>query len=229
VVKPDQTVHTEQEGLRKVIFPNEKLIFVPIMKTGTVSITTFLRQFMKEEYKSDTDHNHPTLLQCHQNIIDNNDDPTLYKSFSFVRNPWSHMYSCYKYAHKTKKYKGSWKDWMWNIKFAYKDTNLYKTHDFSGFLDRLSSPYKGIDYVGKLETIDVSFQKIKDLYLNTHIKNHISKFNSNIPIMFKIPLPHLNVSSDSKNEYMTQYNPEQYETVLNLYKKDIDFFNFTFS
>ena len=188
------------------------------MKTGTSSVSNFLKFFMNEGYKTGGTI-HLTLKQCHEKIAAKAENPSEYKSFSFVRNPWSHMYSMYKYSNRTGNYDGSWDDWMFDVKYAYESMDFYRHHKFNGFLDRLQSPYKDIDYVGRLETLSEDFEEIKKLFLNHH------------PLYARIrsqTLEHLNVSSSNKKEYINQYNPEQYETVKYIYERDIKFFKFTF-
>jgi len=229
-----------------MIFPHEKLIFVPIPKTGTVSISTWLRQFMGVGFKTSIDDagefghpNHPTLAQCHQKIIAAGQDPCDYRSFSFIRNPWAHLYSVWAYGFRTRNIVVSWDEWMIQVRDNYEKTNFWKEHKFKGFLDRLESPFRKVDYVGTLEEFDKHIATLKNLILDNHIKNHYNTLRENwpelcrpadqpIPERFQYP-KHINASVKDKKEYLTKYTPDQIETVSKLYERDIREFGYRFN
>lgn len=142
-----------------------------------------------------------------------------YFTFSFVRNPWDWLVSnffwdlenireCQKTGRTMKKRR----------KFILQDCDL----DFETFLlkgaekpewfvfTRMKDYVEGVDFVGRFENLQSDFDKICD---------KISK-----P---KEKLPHLKKSHGRKH-YSHYYNNETRDIAYNLFKEDIDFFNYKF-
>ena len=227
-----------------MIFPREKLIFVPIPKTGTVSLSTWLRQFMTPGYITPEEEahvfghpHHPTLEQCHAKILKNGENPNDYRSFSFIRNPWSHMYSLWAYSVKTEAYAGSFDEWLDGCRGGWETRPCRNpTICFSGFKPRLISKYRNIDYVGTFEDFDEPVNILKSFIIDKHIDSYISDFERDFPqgrvakgLRDRLQYPkHLNVSIQNKNEYMEKYNSEQKEIVRSLYAVDIKEFGYAF-
>ena len=197
-----------------MIFLDAKVIFVPIPKTGTTTIVTDLRNngFVPKTFPGDT--NHLTMVQCHERIISLGLEPSDFKSFSFIRNPWSHMYSLFAYTKKVGKYSGTWDEFMWNIQFTYEQMDFWKEHQLKGYFNRIYSPWGKVDFIGKLENIHDDWNFIKNkLFAN---KWFLDK-----------AIPHLQKSAQH-NEYLSVYKPHQIEVIGEIYKKEIQDFGYTF-
>ncbi len=233
-----------------MIFPREKLIFIPIPKTGTVSMATWLRQFMTPGYVTDMSQyarfghpNHPTLEQCHEKIKAGGEDPSTYRSFAFIRNPWAHAYSMWQYLSKTERTKKDWNSWLgarangWECcpRERVKNSDL-GDWNFKGYLPRLLSKYRNVDYVGTLEYFDKHVNALKSFILNQHIDAYVKDFESDFPgftatgLKARLEQPlHLNMTVADKQEYANKYTNEQKEIVRSLYANDIENFGYYFN
>ena len=145
-----------------------------------------------------------------------------YFKFSFVRNPWSRLYSAYNFL----------KCGVINTEDeAFSDKYLRHCNSFEEFvLERLRNPsilqychfvpqYKYIcdkkknimvDFVGRFECINDDFQ-----YIQKKIKNDSC-------------LMHINKSSDPKSSYSDFYSKKMKDSVSRVYTNDIRMFGYEF-
>lgn len=196
-----------------------KFIFIHIQKTAGTSITNSLFEL------PETKHLHHPHSKLNTIDLDNYKD---YIKFCFVRNPFDRLVSWYNMILQ----KGIHNDWSKYI--------LENSNSFSEFLDLTevinetnsieliseieypkSISHNQIDYItdksgniqsdfiGRFENINEDFAKISDM------------------IGFKyLSLPYLN--SFNHKQYRNYYKDSDIEKVYNLYKKDIDYFNYHF-
>tara|TARA_Y100000114_G_C11709028_1_gene302462 strand:- start:169 stop:786 length:618 start_codon:yes stop_codon:yes gene_type:complete len=191
-----------------------KFAWFKIPKTGTLSFSTILDKHLN----LDRGVFRPT-------IVDNVDIEDLhsysetyddYFKFTFVRNPWDRLFSCYldKVVNTIntsreiicyKKYNGmSFSDFVFSI--SAQDLTSCSIHHR---LQTSLFPADKIDFVGKFENLQEDF---------TYVLNKIG-LNS-----FKIP--HKNKTSH-KN-YSLYYDLKSRDIVSDLYKKDIDLLKYQF-
>ena len=133
--------------------------------------------------------------------------------FSFVRNPWNMIRSRYYYS----KIDGSSqslhiRSYKTFEEFILNDTVYLRNHYISRPCDYMEIGGKNVmDFVGKYENLNEDFEKVC---------NEI-----NIP--FEKP-PYINSSDSSKDDYRSEYTQEMIDVVHDLYKKEIELFNYSF-
>ena len=193
------------------------VLFVAIQKTGTTSIEKTLQRYLRPYIVSSTTnikkrknfrykHNSAEILfGCPQiNSIWNK----LFK-FSFVRNPWDLCVSHFFYRQRRGSYGEvidvTFKEWLINDKkrepIMWQASTQYDCLTVNGDL--------AIDFVGKFENLQNDF-------------NEVCKYIQ-IPT---IQLDHWN--STKHQHYSTYYDQETKEYVCDLFKKDIEYFNYEF-
>lgn len=209
----------------------KRFLFIHIPKTGGNSIQSILQKYSEDELTQLATHQdgierfgiqnekykynkHSTLTE-YKKIL----EPNLYKSlfkFTVVRNPWDRMISYYFSPHFGRK------------DFIRKDFMelLKKTSTLSYYANELNFPQKicykfgydlrpektlgsDIDFFIKFENLDSDFKKL------CH----------SLDIDY-VPLPSYNKSSRKK--YAEYYDPELKNLVLNKFRKEINFFNYSF-
>jgi len=192
------------------------ILFVAIQKTGTTSIEKTLQEYLsphvvygitniKHRKSFRYKHNSAEMLYNYPEIIDLWDQ--LFK-FSFVRNPWDLCTS--HFFHRQRRGYGeaidvTFKEWLINDKkrepIIWQAPTQYDCLTVNGDL--------AIDFVGKFENLQNDF-------------NEVCKYIQ-IPT---IQLDHWN--SVKHQHYSTYYDQETKEYVCDLFKKDIEYFNYEF-
>jgi len=205
-----------------MISTDKKFIFVAVMKTGTMSITSTLKK-----YSLDNDGYHYTARELKNNSLSSvsskrlgsqNQFLPLYKqhweeffTFGFVRNPWDHFVSLYKWCKKHKNPKTS-KGFNFFLNDQYRNKyNCLSDWGFTTQSDRLyENGEKIVNFIGKYENIEQEFELI--------CKN----------IKVEEKLLSINKSKDTRC-YKTFYNSqEQIEKIRSLYAEDIERFGYEF-
>jgi hypothetical protein len=201
---------------------DKKFIFVAVMKTGTMSITSAL-----SKYSLDRDGHHYTArelknghLTSHSSIRlgSKNNFINLYKkhwndyyTFGFVRNPWDHFVSLYKWCkkHGNQKTKYGFDAFLTN-QFNNNYDCLFDW-EFTCQSDRLfDNGVQIVDFVGRYENIEEDFQKIC---------NQLSINES---------LPKINISVDKRGYRNFYKNDNQIEMIREMYIKDVERFKYEF-
>lgn len=154
-------------------------------------------------------------IAYHRGLSKNELDDDSYFTFTFVRNPFARLVSCYesKYHVDRKKNLFHFRDYL--------DGYLYYDEGFDTFVKKICAlPYRLMDrhfrlqynlvftledkcrcdYIGKFESLEDGFKPIQE-------KNHLS------------PLPHLNRTGT--DDWMNYYTIETATLVYNTFKKDI--------
>tara|TARA_B100000700_G_C14892268_1_gene783296 strand:+ start:384 stop:1055 length:672 start_codon:yes stop_codon:yes gene_type:complete len=191
-------------------FYESKIIFIHIPKTAGVSI-------LKSIFGDVTLEGHRSV-RFYKEIF--NRKYSDFFTFTIVRNPWDRLYSSYKFLEKGginihdknafKIHLFVYKDFEdfvingLNKKIIWEITHFMPQYDF--VCDKNGKIM--IDYVGRFEDLNKSFSEI----------SHILKLD------FK--LDHHN-KNDKKN-YQDVYTSEMIEKVAQIYKKDIDIFEYSF-
>lgn len=192
-------------------FYESKIIFIHIPKTAGVS-------FLKSMFGDVTLEGHRSV-SFYKKIFKNTYSDFL--TFTIVRNPWDRLYSSYKFLQK-----GG---------INIHDKNAFQTHlcnyrDFEDFvingLDQkiiwkivhFIPQYNFIcdendkilvDYVGKFENLKKSVEEINDIFkLDFELEHHNKNYKKN---------------------FKDIYTPEMIEKVSQIYQKDIDIFEYSFS
>lgn len=208
-------IHHRWEKREFIILNDKKLIYLNNSKTACSSIKkTFINKKIKDDYSIH-------FLNWNETNKIENDYEEFFK-FTFVRNPFDRLVSCYESKFKSDSKKG--------VEILHYDKYLLgilnKDKGFDNFVKKIikipkfladrhfESQYRLIfdknqnclvDYVGKYENINEEFQFIKERF----------KLSS---------LPHYN-KSDKKN-WKNYYTKETAELVYKYYKKDIEEFNY---
>lgn len=150
-----------------------------------------------------TNHPHPTANDIKNFMGESWND---YIKFTFVRNPWDLVVSRY----------------HWNMRDNPNDCNILNFQKWvkSGNIfqdDRLSLYYRDssgnviTDYIGKYETLELDLELITDLL--------------KLP---KLQLELLKKTTYKKHDYVDYYDPECKKIVENIFKEDINFFQYEF-
>ncbi|MBK0382514.1 adenylyl-sulfate kinase [Pedobacter sp. SD-b] len=141
--------------------------------------------------------------------------------FTFVRNPWDRLVSAFLFLKKGGLNEA---DKLWS------ENNLKDYHDFESFVKNwvneknifsyvhfipqhyflcVNGSKPLVDFIGKYENIEIDFKYVAD------------KLN------IKAPLQKLNVN-ETKNHYSNYYNEETISIVKDVYKRDIELFDYSF-
>jgi hypothetical protein len=152
--------------------------------------------------------------------------PTLYQNlftFAFVRNPWSRLYSSYKYAvnqggshggikakdiynsQAFSSFKSFVLNWLPSVDLSNEDP-VFRTQ--SSYLYEANDLL--VDYVGRVESFNESLIEISNISGIT-----LEEIN-------------MNRSKDNKESYLESYTAEMVKVVSQVYAEDIKRFNYTF-
>ncbi|MBD3316653.1 MAG: hypothetical protein GF344_12760 [Chitinivibrionales bacterium] len=189
-----------------------KCIFVHIPKTGGISI--------KKALLGDTGGTHLPISMYKAAL-----DPSLFNEcfkFTFVRNPWSRIYSAFRYLRKgglneydktvAKKFLGQYDDFAHFIKGWLTKRNSYRIVHFlpqSEFV-LLRRDMLAVDFVGKFENIEKDFSLVS------------------ARLGIEASLERLNKTLSSSKEYIGQYDNESKRIVAEVYEQDIRLFGYKF-
>ena len=195
------------------IFKQNNCIFIHIPKTAGISLS-------KSLFGKDIDTNHISIRRFR--LLFNSSEFNKYYKFTFVRNPWDKIFSCYRFLKKggTTPYHSKWKDQVLN---SYPDFNSFvkgwvnkkNIYSFSHFLPQFwfLTFYDfnlQVDFIGKFENLNEDFLKITN------------KLNINSDLL------HLNKSDNIRKMYFDYYNQESIDIIADLYKEDIDLFKYDY-
>jgi len=196
------------------IFKKQKLVYLVNSKVAQTAIVNTCGNIEKKEYQGIDD---KSLGEKKQNLTE--EDSTYY-SFTFVRNPFERLYSCYqsKYIADKKRYGKIMLDFDYYMLglikkdrgFEYFVKIVSKIPDWASdrhFKSQYSLIHKESvrvpDFIGRYENLEKEFEPIR-------VKYNLEK------------LTHLNKSSQNQTGWRESYTPELIEIVYKRYKKDFD-------
>lgn len=205
-----------------MISTDKKFIFIAVMKTGTMSIANIL-----SKYSIDKDGTHYTASELKNNIIishsskkmaSKNPYIKLYKekwndffTFGFVRNPWDHFVSLYKWCKKHNNPKANFGFDLFLENEYRNNFNILWDWNFVNQSDRLYEGNKQIvDFIGRFENIEKDF----DFICKT--------------IGIDETLPVINRSKDRRGYKSFYKSKEQIKMIEEMYEKDLERFNYGF-
>jgi len=192
-------------------FDKYKCIFVHVPKCAGTAVSRSL-------FNEGVGH---TTLRNYQ-LIFNKDEFYKYFKFTFVRNPFDRVFSAYNFL---KKGGLDRKDMEWasiNLKdyatfeqFIKEGLRKPEVLSFIHFIPQhvFLTSYEGevpIDFIGHYETLEKDFEFVC----------------SKIGVSQK--LESINVTNTQNRKYFRYYDPEMTEIIERVYKKDIQFFGYTF-
>lgn len=195
------------------VFTGKKLVYVVNAKVAQTAIINTCGVTNPKEYSGVQDRTlgyKTTHLRTHDNEY----------LFTFVRNPFERLYSCWKSKYITDQttYKKQYSDFQYYLfgwfkkktSFEQFATRVCALPDWASDIHFVSQHYllyesnsHTLDFVGRFEHIATEFKPIQQ------------RFNL-------FPLPHLNKSQDSQEEWKDAYTPELVELVYERYKNDCD-------
>ncbi len=235
-----------------MISHHDKFIYIHITKTAGVSIEHSLREYYREisadvSAKTQTSHELPGYLEGPQHadlrgILRNRTisdgsrhqqsihsgvsspafsgcDLSHYFTFSFVRNPWDRMVSFY-YHHQRnsperrslfEKESISFSDFIYSTKsFGLKNTRESgRNPDQLSWLENPSQNLDDIDFIGRFETLQRDFDTVCD--------------------RIGTPRMVLGILNQTRHQpYRHYYDKGTYKFVANKYRRDIEYFGYTF-
>ena len=187
-----------------------KCIFVHIPKTAGTSITNGLFENMGGSHRTIKNY----LLYF------NNKDFKNYYKFCFVRNPWDRLVSSYIFLKNGGMHDG---DAKWAKKY------LSNCKNFEDFVINFLQGKAVLDYIHfKPQFEFISFKNkihVDKIYKFENIQSAIDDINKILNI--NVLIEHQNKSKKVKG-YKEYYNEETMKIVANLYKKDINLFDYKF-
>lgn len=140
--------------------------------------------------------------------------------FSFVRNPYSRLYSAYKYLklggtnrtdkYWAKKYLSRYNSFEYFVKKFVSENNIYSYVHFVPQFEFLINKNREIvlDFIGRYENINADFQSLVKI------------------LGVKTALPKRNITKDETRDFFKQYDNEMKEIVANVYALDFKYFNY---
>ena len=199
-----------KEGTLLNAFYKSKTIFIHIPKTAGVSL-------LKAIYGDVTLSGHRNF---HFNRIALNIKNEKYFSFAFVRNPWDRLYSAYKFLEKGginihdknayEMYLSQYKNFEDFVINGLDQKIIYEITHFTPQSEFICNNKGGVlvDYLGKFESLNQDIITLsKELKTEVIIGHH---------------------NSNSKQDYTNVYTDRMIAKVQDIYKKDIDIFNYDF-
>tara|TARA_B100000900_G_C20462536_1_gene667893 strand:- start:127 stop:849 length:723 start_codon:yes stop_codon:yes gene_type:complete len=194
-------------------FKKKSCIFIHIPKTAGISLS-------KSFFGVNVDTNHLSIRRYR--LVFSKSDFNKFFKFTFVRNPWDKLFSCYRYL-KMGGHSNYHMQWKNTVLDTYDDFNSFvegwlnekNIHTFSHFLPQswFLTDYKNnilTDYIGRFENLEHDYKEICSV-LNTNTE-----------------LEHFNKSDKVKKNYYEYYNDKSIDIVYKLYKKDIKLFKYDF-
>lgn len=154
-----------------------------------------------------------------------------YYKFSFVRNPWSRAVSTYKYL--------GYHTFMSFDNFVFfqlpklmVNKNFFVSTQYDMLYDQNQLM---VDFLGRFENISDDFAKIcMHLGFDDKVLPHINKSEpekfKGLKLLIKNPslLKKYSFSRHFKKDYKDYYNTKTREQILNIYKKDVETFQYEF-
>ena len=231
------------------VYHNIKTIFVRVPKTATTSICeklytadTFAKYFAREKAKPN---NTTQEIEKHENIrqIRNNMPEDQFRDYfkvGFVRNPWDWLVSYYSYyntydpsrekvlkegtyQHIPNRFAGlSFGDFLSRVEEELEEYNMNESSDRSSQVYYPHQPQHkylvdnddvAVDFVGRYENLQEAWRTLRD---KLNIDNRYRDME----------LSRLNTSE--REEYRTYYKDKDIERVHELYKRDIELFEYRF-
>ncbi|MFK5985211.1 MAG: sulfotransferase family 2 domain-containing protein [Pseudomonadota bacterium] len=161
-----------------------------------------------------------------------------YFKFSFVRNPWDRLVSEYKYRHHARKI--TFKDFIFNYfpQPSWSDEYCHIIPQYDFLYDENGT--KLVDYIGKFENLQNDFNEVcKILEIPPIILSHsnssqnISRRRTDIGICELLKKIRDKLSWTQKlntfKHYSEYYDIETQQYVADLYKNDVETFQYTFT
>jgi len=206
----------------KISYSNEnKFVWFHTPKCGTRSMIEFLKKHTKLEINQDKSRKFGDLPAPVEHYMEIENFSSYFK-FTFVRNPWSRLVSCWsnKIRRDRKPKPGPCRDYYYSrfgpilgytfpefVRYLDQESNVFRDPHWHPLYSYL--PVKELDFVGKIENLK------EDLYT---VCDKIG-----IP---REELPHNN-KSDRKH-YTEYYDDETKQIVAEKYAKDIEYFGYKF-
>jgi len=231
------------------VYHNIKTIFVRVPKTATTSICeklytadSFAKYFVRGGSGSNVSTHEVEKHESIRQIRDNTPEDQFkdYFKVGFVRNPWDWLVSYHSYYNtygsSTKKvlkegtyqqvsnrFAGlSFEDFLFKVEEELEEYKINKNSPQSSQVYYPHQPQHSylidngeiiVDFVGRYENLQETWGLLRErLNIDTRYRD--------------MELPKLNVSK--RGEYKTYYKDKDIERVYNLYKKDIDLFDYKF-
>jgi len=221
---------------------NLKFVFIQIPKTGTTSISEALLSTNPEQMdsldKNADNWKHMSATQAKKILKQQGKEPSDYFFFSFVRNPYTRLFSLYNFINNTirdyEKYvkyvdpgkpkRQGWEEWLELCYEIIKSNPTFKSYiqnhkgevemdDYRHFL--FDDGANAMDFIGRFENLQNDFDKVCD---KIGIKrSRLDYLNSSV---YRHGL--------RKHHYHSAYDNETIEIVAKKFKENLKLFNYKF-
>ena len=194
-----------------------KFLFVHIQKTAGSSICNDLLELRGTKY-----------LGKQHSFLSHYETPRGYFKFAFVRNPWERLVSWYN---------------MMTYRKVHNDFSAYllaNENNFSTFLDctdiiiETKDTFKKdkVDYVKSISFNQLDYITDRDGNIGVEFIGRFENLQDDYnKVMKALGLPETtlkHINKYERDDYRKYYNQEDKEKVYNLYKRDIEYFKYSF-
>jgi len=198
-------------------YVEKKCIFVHIPKTAGISVCQALFNNLAGGH---------TTIKKYQISFSKYEFDSFFK-FTFVRNPWSRLFSAYNFLKK---------GGMNNIDKNWASRNLSDYGNFDDFVKRwvtTSNIEKYIHFIPQYRFLCIPNRdeiKVDFLGFFENLEEDFAYIARQLSMADNVTLKHKNktASNDKKIDYREFYNAETCDIVSEVYKKDIELFGYNF-
>jgi len=215
----------------KLILDEFKAIYIVIPKTGCTSIKKFFSNYYDWNVIGNV---HDPLSDIYKNIVNEDlrqDKFDGYYAFTFVRNPFSRLYSAYK--SKVRPNEGiSHPKWVDDVEIGLYNMGVRKEHSFSEFVDLVCSiPDQHCDpHVKSQWQFIVSNDgriQANEWYRFENFKSEFEKVLSKLGIISETQrIPHENRTQLKADEFAVHFDRSMRRAVIKRYREDFELFEY---
>lgn len=213
-----------------ILLDKYKSIYILIPKAGTSSMKYWCSEILDLNINIKDIHK-TNLPYISKTQVTNNKYKNYYK-FTFVRDPWDRIVSCYEDKVKDRKQKPAYNGNIFPRFRRFKEINKKMTFkEFVTVISKIPDSKSDTHFVSQ-------YYLLKKNKSNLLLPNYIGKLEniqsdlkqvlSAIKINPKVTLKHLHRLTVDKTKYRNYYTPYTKDLIYKRYKKDINYFKYDF-